>query len=95
MKLNGQEIDGRAVRLDLSASKRSGGGDRGGRGCFGGGRGGGRGFGDRGGRGGFGGGRGGFGGDRGGRGGRGGFNSAAVNENKGNIVAFTGKKTTF
>jgi len=111
MTLNGQEIDGRGVRLDLSANKRSG--PSGGRGGFGGGRGfgdrggrggfgGGRGFGDRGGRGGFGGGRGfgdrggrgGF-GDRGGRGGRGGFNSAAVNENKGNIVAFQGKKTTF
>ena len=63
MDLNGQELDGRAVRLDLSTS---------GRGGAGGGRGG---FGGRGGdRGGFGG-RGGFrGGDRGGfRGGRGGF----------------------
>ena len=108
MSLNGQEIDGRGVRLDLSANKRSGpsggrGGFGGGRGGFGGGRGGfggGRGFGDRGGRGGFGGGRGfgdrgGRGGFGGGRGGRGGFNSAAVNENKGNIVAFQGKKTTF
>lgn len=72
MKLAGQEIDGRAIRLDLSATRSRGGGDRGGRGGgrgFGdrGGRGGGRGFGDRGGRGGgFGGGRG---GDRGGRGG--------------------------
>jgi len=110
MSLNGQEIDGRGVRLDLSANKRSG--PSGGRGGFGGGRGGfgdrggrggfggGRGFGDRGGRGGFGGGRGfgdrgGRGGFGGGRGGRGGFNSAAVNENKGNIVAFQGKKTTF
>jgi nucleolin len=88
LKLNGSELDGRALRLDLSTSKGSGGGgrggfgggrggfDRGGRGGFGGGFGGGRGgsF-DRGGRGGFGGGRGGF--DRGGRGGfrggRGGF----------------------
>ena len=73
MKLAGQELDGRAVRLDLSQSRRGGGGgrggDRGGRGGgFGGGRGGGRGFGDRGGRGG---GRG-F-GDRGGRGGGRGF----------------------
>jgi len=60
MKLAGQEIDGRVVRLDLSVSRKPGGGGRGG---FGGGRGGG----------GFGGGRGGgFGGDRGGRGGRGG-----------------------
>ena len=66
MKLAGQELDGRAVRLDLSATRsRGGGGGRGGGrgGGFGGGRGGGRG-------GGFGGGRGG--GDRGGRGGRGG-----------------------
>jgi len=64
MKLAGQELDGRAIRLDLSISRRGGGG--GGRGGGrGGGFGGGRG-GDRGGRGGgFGGGRG-FGGDRGG-----------------------------
>lgn len=64
-KFNGQELDGRPVRLDISAGRSSGGG----RGGFGGGRGRG-GFGDRdrgGGRGGFGGGRG-F-GDRG----RGGF----------------------
>lgn len=57
MSLAGQELDGRAVRLDLSASKprrdRGGFGDRGGRGGRGGDRGGrGRGFGDRGGRGG-------------------------------------------
>jgi len=101
MKLNGQEIDGRACRLDLSAPR------TGGRGGFGGGRGGGRGGfgGDRGGRGGFGGGRGGFGGGRGGfgggrgggrggfgdRGGRGGFNPAQ----KGSIQAYAGTKTTF
>lgn len=107
MKLNGQELDGRAVRLDLSQNKRQGGGfggDRGGRGGFGGGRGGfggGRGGfgGDRGGRGGFGGGRG---GDRGGRGGRGGFGgrggrggapNAAIQANKGSIVSFAGTKT--
>ena len=88
MDLQGSMLDGRGVRLDLSAPNRSRGGDRGGRGGgFGGGRGGGFG-GDRGGRGGgfgggrgggFGGGRGGgFGGGRGGgfggdRGGRGGF----------------------
>lgn len=80
MKLDGQYMDGRAVRLDLAAGGRGGGGRGGfgggrggGRGGFGGGRGGGRGFGDRGGRGG---GRGGFGGGRGGfGGGRGGFNS--------------------
>jgi len=73
MKLAGQELDGRAVRLDLSQSRRGGGGDRGrgGRGgsrgdSRGGSRGGprGRGFGDRGGRGG----RGGFGGAPRGRG---------------------------
>jgi len=67
MKLAGMEIDGRAIRLDLSVSRRGGGGGGrgGGRGGFGGGRGG-----DRGGRGGgFGGGRGGgYGGDRGGGG---------------------------
>lgn len=60
---NGQELDGRAVRVDASTGKRSN--DRGDRGGF------------RGGRGGRGGGRGGFGGgrgnSRGGRGGRGGF----------------------
>lgn len=78
-------MDGRGCRLDLSTNKKPafGGGGRGG-------------FGDRGGRGGFGGGRGGgrgF-GDRGGRGGRGGFNDV-INQNKGNMVAFEGKKTTF
>ena len=87
LKMGGQEMDGREVRLDISAGRGAGGGrgrggfDRGGRGGFrGGDRGGFRG-GDRGGfRGGFrGGDRGGFrGGDRGGfrggdRGGRGGF----------------------
>lgn len=114
MEYNGYDLDGRAVRLDLSASRSGGsrggrGGDRGGRGGFGGGRGGfgggrggfggGRGSfgGDRGGRGGFGGGfRGGRGGDRGGRGGRDGFPPReSINANKGNIVAFSGKKTTF
>lgn len=55
MKLAGQELDGRQVRLDLSVSRRGGaGGGRGGRGGFGG-----RGGGDRGGRGGRGGSRGG------------------------------------
>merc|ERR1712160_125691 len=61
LKMNGQEMDGRGVRLDLSQNKKPafGGGDRGGfRG------------GDRGGRGGF---------------------SDAINQNKGNIVAFQGK----
>jgi RNA recognition motif-containing protein len=69
--LNGQQLDGRPIRVNESQPKppregrRGGfGGDRGGRGGFGGDRGG---FG--GGRGGFGGGRGGFGGGRGGRGG--------------------------
>ena len=85
LKMGGQEMDGREVRLDISAGRGAGGGrgrggfDRGGRGGFRGGdrggfRGGSGGFrgGDRGGfRGGFrGGDRGGFrGGDRGGRGG--------------------------
>jgi len=73
MKLAGQELDGRAVRLDLSQSRRGGGGGRGGGrgGGFGGGRGGGFGGGRGGGfGGGRGGSRGGF-GDRGGRGGGG------------------------
>ena len=69
LEMNGYELDGRALRLDLSTSRGSGGG--GGRGGFGGGRGG-----DRGGRGGFGGGRGGF--DRGGRGGFGGGRAVMV-----------------
>ena len=68
LDLTGVDLDGRAVRLDLSAPSRGGGGGRG-RGGF---RGGSSRGGDRGGfRGGFrGGDRGGFrGGDRGGRGG--------------------------
>lgn len=105
---NGQELDGRALRLDLSHSSGGGGGRGGGRGGFGGGRGGGRGgFGGGGyggGRGGgFGGGRGGgFGGGRGGGrggfgggrgGGRGGsFDPSARAANSGSIVAFAGKR---
>ena len=98
-------VDGRELRLDLSAKRdrgAGGGGFGGGRGGgFGGGRGGGfgggRGGGFGGGRGGFGGGRGG--GDRGGRG-RGGFvnvNRAAISANKGGIMADAGpaKKTFF
>ncbi|KAF7330957.1 Nuclear localization sequence-binding protein [Mycena venus] len=101
---NGQEIEGRAIRLDYSQPRDSsggggggrgfGGGDRGGRGRGGfggdrGGRGGGRGgFGDRGGRGG---GRG-RGGDRGGRGGRGAPRGGA---RTGGIVPSAGKKITF
>ncbi len=80
IQLNGQELDGRPVKLDLSEPKRNGGGGRGGgdRGFRGGGgfRGGDRGFGGGGFRGGDRGFGGGFrGGDRGGfRGGdRGGF----------------------
>ena len=89
-ELNGYELDGRAVRLDLSAGRAAGG--AGGRG---GGFGGGRGGGDRGGRGGFGGGRGGDRGGRGGgRGGRGGFD-ANKNANQGGIVAFAGTKMSF
>lgn len=106
VSLNGQELDGRALRLDLSHSS-GGGGRGGGRGGFGGGRGGGRGgFGGGGyggGRGGFGGGRGGgFGGGRGGGrggfgggrgGGRGGsFDPSARAANNGSIVAFAGKR---
>ena len=80
VKLNGQMVDGRELRLDLSAKRdrgAGGGGFGGGRGGgFGGGRGGGfgggRGGGFGGGRGGGFGGRGGGFGDRGGRG-RGGF----------------------
>lgn len=93
VKLNGQMVDGRELRLDLSVKRdRGAGGGRGG--GFGGGRGGGFG-GDRGGRGrgGFGGGRG---GDRGGRG-RGNVNFAAISANKGGIMADSGapKKTFF
>ena len=60
LQLNGEDLDGRAVRLDLSGDRKPG---------FGGGRGRG-GFGDRGG---FRGGRGGYGDRDGGRGGRGGY----------------------
>lgn len=88
LELNGSNLDGRDLRLDLSSGSRGGGfGGRGGRGGDRGGfRGGFRG-GDRGGfRGGDRGGRGGF---RGGRGGRGGFgNDPARAANKGNIVPF-------
>jgi len=85
MELNGQELDGRALRLDLSSNKPSGGG-RGGRG------------GDRGGfRGGDRGGRGFRGGDRGGRGfrGGGGFRgrgSAPPSTNRAGIQEYKGKK---
>ncbi|KAH4918226.1 hypothetical protein HBI79_211950 [Parastagonospora nodorum] len=92
--LNGQEVEGRAIRIDYAAPRADngggggfGGGRGGGRGSFGGGRGGGRGgFGDRGGRGG---GRG-RGGDRGGRGGRGGFST-----NRGGFGEFKGQKKSF
>lgn len=89
---NGQEIEGRSIRLDYSQPRDASGGGRGGfgdRGGRGGGRGGRGGFGDRGGRGG------GRGFDRGGRGGgrgrgapRGGFKSGGISE-------FQGKKITF
>uniref|UniRef100_A0A7S3HVP9 RRM domain-containing protein n=1 Tax=Favella ehrenbergii TaxID=182087 RepID=A0A7S3HVP9_9SPIT len=69
MELQGQILDGRAVRLDISQPRGAGG--RGGRGGRGGGFGGGRG-------GGYGGSRGGYGGRGGGRGyGRGGYQAAA------------------
>ena len=98
LELNGQELDGRGLRLDLSTPRTGGGGgsfggDRGGRGGFGGGRGGDRGGfrggfgGDRGGRGGFGGGRGGF---RGGS--RGGADDGVKAANRGSIVAFQGTR---
>jgi nucleolin len=103
----GQEIDGRSIRLDFSQPRdASGGGTRGG---FGGGRGGRGGFGDRGGgRGGFGDhGRGGRGGSRGGFGDRGrgrgrGFGDRGRGGGRGRggprnggITSFEGKKTTF
>jgi nucleolin len=94
--LNGQDIAGRAIRIDYAQPREdNGGGGRGG--SFGGGRGGGRGgrggFGDRGGRGGGrgfdrggrGGGRG-RGGDRGGRGG---------SFNRGGFGDFQGQKKSF
>lgn len=87
--LNGQEIEGRNIRIDYAAAREdNGSGGRGGRGGGGfGGRGGGRGgFGDRGGRGGRGGGRGGRGAPRGG--GRGGFN-------RGGFGDFSGTKKSF
>ncbi|CAI7673497.1 unnamed protein product [Penicillium bialowiezense] len=93
--LNGEEIEGRAIRLDFSTPRpprENGGGFGGGRG--GGGRGGGRGgFGGRGGGGGFGG-RGG-GGRGGGRGGFGAPRGGALNKGKGSIPEFKGSKVTF
>jgi len=97
---NGAEIEGRAIRLDYSQPRdSSGGGGRGGFGGDRGGRGGGRGGfgGDRGGRGGFGGrggGRGGF-GDRGGRGGGRGRGAPRGNPRSGGFAAAEGRKTTF
>lgn len=76
--LAGQSLEGRVLRLDLSAPRSGGGGGRGGdRGGFGGrgGRGGGRGFGDRGGRG----------------GGRGRGGPQLFNKNKGIVSGFEGK----
>ncbi|KAJ3835530.1 hypothetical protein F5878DRAFT_587943 [Lentinula raphanica] len=101
--LNGQELDGRSVRLDFSQPRDSsgGGGGRGGRGGFGGGGFGGGGFGGGGfGGGGFGGGgRGGRGGggDRGrGRGGgRGRGAPRGGNPRSGGIVPHENKKITF
>jgi len=97
MKLDGEDLMGRPIRIDFTAAKRDR-GDRGGRGDRRGGRGGDRG--DRGGRGGRGGDRGGRGGDRrggrggdrGGRGGRGGFDKP-----RGGIprAEGTAKKTKF
>ena len=90
LEANGEFVDGRGLRIDLSAPKNRGG--SGGRGYGGRDFGGNRGRNDRG-RGGRGG-RGGFGG-RGGRGGRGrgGFNKPA--SAKGSITQFKGEKTKF
>ncbi|KAI0084189.1 hypothetical protein BDY19DRAFT_898821 [Irpex rosettiformis] len=87
--LSGQEIAGRAIRLDYSQPRDNDGGGRGGRGGFGGG-----GFGGRGGGGGrgFGGGRG-RGGDRGR--GRGGGRGSRGGPRTGGIANFEGRKTTF
>ena len=90
--LNGQDIAGRAIRIDYATPRDDNGGGRGG---FGGGRGGGRGgrggFGDRGGRGG---GRGGGFDGRGGRGGaRGGGRGGSFN--RGGFGDFKGQKVSF
>jgi nucleolin len=95
--LNGQDIGGRAIRVDYATPRDDNGGGGGGRGGFGGGRGGGRGgrggFGDRGGRGGGRGG-GGFGGRGGGRGGaRGGGRGGSFN--RGGFGDFQGQKKSF
>jgi len=79
--LNGQDVEGRAIRIDYAAPRADNGG-AGGRGGFGGGRGGGRG--------GFGGRGGGRGGRGGGRGGRGGFTT-----NRGGFGDFQGQKKSF
>jgi nucleolin len=87
MKLNGADLDGRAVRLDISVPRQ--GGDRGGRGNF---RGGDRGSFRGGDRGSFrGGDRGNFRGRGGPRGGRG-RNPMGAAANRGSIVAFEGKR---
>lgn len=80
--MQGEELEGRSMRLDYSTPRPANGdrGDRGGRGGFGGRGGGGRGGGGRGGRG-----RGGFGGGRGG----------GLNKAKGSIPEFKGTKVTF
>ncbi|MGQ0615270.1 MAG: RNA recognition motif domain-containing protein [Planctomycetaceae bacterium] len=69
--LDGQELDGRTLKVNEARERTGGGGGGGGGGGYGGGGGGGRGGGG-GGRGGGGGGRGGYGGGGGGRGGGGG-----------------------
>jgi nucleolin len=93
--LNGQDVEGRAIRIDYAAPRA----DNGGGGGFGGGRGGGRGGGGFGG--GRGGGRGGF-GDRGGRGGgrgrggdRGGRGRGGFGTNRGGFGDFKGQKKSF
>lgn len=92
-QLQGQEIEGRSLRLDFSTPRPANGDRGGGFGGRGGGRGGG--FGGRGGgRGGFGGRGGGRGGPRGGRGGFG-DRGGGLNKAKGSIPEFKGSKITF
>jgi len=91
--LNGQEVEGRAIRIDYAAPRADNGGGGGRGGGFGGGRGGRGGGGFGGGRGG---GRGGF-GDRGGRGGRGGGRGGrgGFTTNRGGFSDFKGQKKSF
>lgn len=82
--MQGQELEGRSLRLDFSTPRPSNGERGGGRGGFGGrgGRGGPRGGGPRG-------------GGRGGRGGFGGGRGGGLNKGKGSIPEYKGTKVTF